>query len=196
MEESSIESLQCLVSRQSYFAVLRYLSIPELVLVKTQLEQASPETIGGHLWSMWLGAGLPLTDFHPLEVKSIILDEIAPRMSRDRAKYWEDHWKERVMARVRMGVLPTRVWAKSMRLCQSDLCRHCGLSCESLDHLFGHCPSLDYTLLLAGLSAGHVEESGWSGIQQCARDTSSESFRVFSNLFFQFLNDQDVFKRD
>jgi len=46
-----------------------------------------------------------------------------------------------------MGVLPTRSWAFAMKLTSRDNCRHCGIHSESLDHLFGDCSAIDYTLL-------------------------------------------------
>jgi hypothetical protein len=42
-----------------------------------------------------------------------------------------------------MGVLPTRSWAFSMKLSDSNLCRHCFLHEETFDHFLTECSVLN-----------------------------------------------------
>ena len=48
-----------------------------------------------------------------------------------------------MLARFRMGVLPTRAWAYSMRLSENEVCRHCREEKETMDHLLLHCDEVD-----------------------------------------------------
>ena len=67
-----------------------------------------------------------------------------PRAKKVKTKYLDDFWCERLMARIRVGVLPTRSWAFQMRLSKSNLCRHCGEVEETVEHLFdGSCPKIN-----------------------------------------------------
>ena len=57
------------------------------------------------------------------------------------------YWKERMLFRIRVGVLPTKAWACLTHQADSDICRHCKHEVEDLDHLFGKCESLQYSEL-------------------------------------------------
>jgi hypothetical protein len=47
-----------------------------------------------------------------------------------------------------MGKIPTRLWAASIGLCDTPLCRHCDSVLEDENHWFFQCPSLNYSSLI------------------------------------------------
>ena len=74
-----------------------------------------------------------------------ILDKLPPRPKRRSRRSFKN---EVYLARFRMGKIPTRFWAASMRLCDTPLCRHCDLVLENDDHWFFDCSSIDYSPLI------------------------------------------------
>ena len=85
-------------------------------------------------------------------IRSLINHKMLPRRRREKGKCKKSFWKERLLSRVRMGLLPTRSWAFDMKFTSRDNYKHCGTHSESLDYLFGDCTAIDDTLLREFLS--------------------------------------------
>jgi exonuclease III len=124
----------------------RILHTPELGYVYQRLRS---QKFSSELAKRWLEAW----SFHELprspDISSAleIVYRITPKRLKQKWKYTGDFWKERLLVRIRMGVLPTRAWALSMKLSESALCRHCNACDETMDHLLSQCENLDYSLL-------------------------------------------------
>jgi hypothetical protein len=121
-----------------------------------------------------------------------------PKKKKEKHKYWKDFWKERTLARIRMGVLPTRSWAKSMNLATDNLCRHCQQSEETLDHLFNQCSHLNYLLLesfqrsVENLSCFRLS---FNVIRNILLSTEKVLRRNLENALLEFIKSNDLFKR-
>ena len=71
------------------------------------------------------------------------IEVVLPRRRKNDFAYFGDFWKERMMARVRVGRLPLRHWCHLIGLDDSPLCRQCGQSDETFLHIFGRqCPDM------------------------------------------------------
>ena len=113
--------------------------------------QASWTDIGRTPYLMkqiWMDANLPITVGQLIEANfcdvAEMIEQRWPKTKEVKTKYLDDFWCERLMARIRVGVLPTRSWAFKMRLSKSYLCRHCGEVEETVEHLFdGSCSKIN-----------------------------------------------------
>jgi len=110
---------------------------------------------------------------------------------------WKYHhhwfWKERTLARIRMGCTPTRVWAYKVGLAASPLCRHCASAEETWSHLFRECPSLDQSFALYWDLNYDLPFS-----EDNVRDTlkkKSPKLRALEDNICRFIEVNHVFKR-
>ena len=148
-EETSIERLRPLMRRHTVRFIGRKLtgsveSMKQLVLA-ARGGRARGSTCE-QMVQVWIDEHLP--DFGVIQTKEFeevaeMIEQQLLRPLKKMSKYHGDFWKERMLARIRVGVLPTRSWARSMRLARHDDCRHCKNEEETLEHLFeGGCPKL------------------------------------------------------
>ena len=71
-----------------------------------------------------------------------------PKPKKCKWKYKQWYWQERMLSRLRVGVMPTTLWAKSIGQNTDGYCRHCGSCDETLSHLFEmNCPKLHYNMM-------------------------------------------------
>ena len=145
LEESNIESFFVTLNRMGLLYCIKMLSYPELSLVKELANTNGTKSCASMVLQIWLDANLPTENLNITVMRTLVLNSLAPKKKSNPLKYWSSWKVERLIARIRMGVLPCKSWAKSMKLDFSDLCRHCTAHVETLDHLFGNCEALDYT---------------------------------------------------
>jgi hypothetical protein len=110
-------------------------------------------------------------------------------------KYREGFWEERTLSRLRMGIIPSRFWAFSVKLSDSPLCRHCESFNESNDHLFYNCSALDYTSLREFYSYLNVLNLpfNFDSISLLLRDSRFNRSAV-ENCLLQFIRNNSLFK--
>ena len=90
----------------------------------------------------WMVARLPRQ--RTLEDARGVITALYPKQKLEKWKYAKcSFWRERLLARFRMGVLPSRSWACSMKLAETALCRHCHEDEETMDHLLLYCDEVD-----------------------------------------------------
>ena len=106
-------------------------------------------------------------------------------------KYHRDFWKERTLARIRMGVLPTRKWAHKMKLSKSDKCRHCAEEVETIEHLFfDKCSKLNVHFCLWMHSIFSVGK-----VQEVLKDEERESREVLERALLRKIKQTNLFKK-
>jgi hypothetical protein len=144
--ESTLQPLSIISKRAQLRLGCRILHTQELAHFRESIyDHGETSKLASNWISIWSHFELPRA---PNITKAYQLVALrVPKATKDKTKYFKDFWKERLMARIRMNVLPTREWAFSLRLSASPSCRHCGQQTESLDHLFNQCEALDYSSL-------------------------------------------------
>lgn len=144
-EESTLEPLSTLLERSVLRTGVRLLYTPELRCVWNTITDASSSgkrRLDYHWLECWRGAGICRQNRREDALSRVF--EIYPKQKPKKWKYFTgSFWRERMLARFRMGVLPTRAWAYSMRLSASDVCRHCHEDEETMDHLLLYCDEVD-----------------------------------------------------
>ncbi len=124
-----------------------------------------------------------------------IVHEHSPSRPFQPWKYHSDFWKERLLARFRMGVLPTRAWAHSMKLCHSPLCRHCDISIESMDHLLSGCSMLDYHTLFNEWNLLSNEMFHFGSLRTILINENHPSRIHLEQVIFDFVKLNKLFKK-
>ena len=72
-----------------------------------------------------------------------LVEAAVEKPEKQRWKFVGDRWEERVLARLRVGVLPTNAWRVKLGLLKDVKCRHCQSHEETIEHwLFDHCEKL------------------------------------------------------
>jgi hypothetical protein len=197
LKESSIESLEEHLKRMNAFYVFRVLITPELALVRDLILSSEGDSVAAQLFRMWNTLFMPYS-FDADEVREAscrLRHVLFPKQQRDSRKYFGDSWKEKLMSRIRMGVLPTQAWAKSMRLSTSDRCRHCGFESETLPHLFGNCSAVSYEDLNHELERVVQVAVSWDSIRDLALKTEEESYPDFCRAVFRFVKSSKLFRK-
>jgi hypothetical protein len=144
--ESTLQSLSIISQRAQLRLGCRILHSQELAYFRESIyDNAETSSLASNWISIWSHFELPRAPNISKAYQLVALR--VPKATKDKTKYFKDFWKERLMARIRMNVLPTREWAFSLRLSATPSCRHCGHHTESLDHLFNQCTALDYSSL-------------------------------------------------
>lgn len=144
-EESTLCSLKTLSQRAQLRLGCRVLHSPELNFFRDSVYEHAEES---HLARTWI-SNWSNFDIHRARDINKAYQTINLRLSKkrkDKTKYFKNFWKERLLARIRMNVIPTRSWAFSLRLSDSSTCRHCGIEEETANHLFSNCNVLDYNI--------------------------------------------------
>jgi hypothetical protein len=145
-EESTLCSLKNLSQRAQLRLGCRVLHSPEFNFFRDSLYEHAEESNLAMTWiSNWSSF-----DIHRASDINKAYQTINLRLSKkrkDKTKYFKNFWKERLLARIRMNVIPTRSWAFSLRLSDTSFCRHCGIEEETAYHLFASCTVLDYSIL-------------------------------------------------
>jgi len=90
----------------------------------------------------------------------------------------------------------SRSWAFDMKLTSRDNCRHCGTQYESLDHLFGDCTAIDYTLLREFFSKSSQIFRRFKSIQARASKHDDALHTDYINALCSFVNSNDLFSRE
>ena len=185
LEESNIESYADTLKRMGLLYSLKLLSCPELASIKLLAEDTGSNSCASLVFQLWMDSNLPITNLDVVDLRKRIVQDLVPRKRSESAKYWSVWKTESLLSRVRMGVLPTKLWAKSMKLDDSDVCRHCKTASESVNHLFGECPALDYT---------EFKFSNWNTLLDVAKDCQNPSYRKNMMNFAQFVAKERIFK--
>jgi len=198
-EESSLEPLETLLKRSVLRTGVRLLFTPELSSVWNTITDASlnPGTyrLDCNWLEQWMMAGIARQRSRE-EALSFVF-HVYPRTKKKKWKYFTgSFWRERMMARFRMGVLPTRAWAFSMKLSVTDECRHCHQEQETIDHLLVRCCAVNRNALM----------SVWHTVLEMESDFSAEGVSNFLNNDFRrsaleqelitFIRMNDLFKRE
>ena len=76
-------------------------------------------------------------------------------------------------------------WATLMKLDDSEICRHCRIAIETVDHLFGECDALDYT---------QFGFENWKNLSECARNYSDPLYRSKMKNFAKFVSEKRIFR--
>ena len=99
-------------------------------------------------------------------------------------------WRNEVyLSRIRMGCIPTRMWASRFGLTDDPLCRHCGAVEETQDHLFSDCENLDYSSLRAlGIN------TSFTSIQSLLRSQGVSHEQ--QNLVLEFITSNNLYKTE
>jgi hypothetical protein len=84
-----------------------------------------------------------------------------------------------------MEKIPTRLWAATIGLCDTPLCRHCDSVLEDITHWFFNCPSLNYASFLI------YNFESLADISTALRST--ESFEI-ENAVLHFIKFNDLFQ--
>ena len=72
-----------------------------------------------------------------------LVEAAVEKSEKQRWKFIGDRWEERVLARLRVGVLATNAWRVKLGLSNNVKCRHCLTNEETIEHwLFDHCANL------------------------------------------------------
>lgn len=194
--ESTMLPLGVLGSRGVALHGVRCLFNPELHLLKKEIlankDYSSIASLWLEAWSHFDIPRAPNIDIVTMRIRNFYSLPVTFN-----ATHYGDFWKERILARFRMEVIPTRSWAKSVRLSSTDLCRHCHLEIETNEHLLNYCSSLDYTALhpLFELENEYshltIETiSGWLRSPQSSIRLCTES------ALLDFCSTNNLFKRD
>lgn len=100
-----------------------------------------------------------------------------------------------MLARFRMGVLPTRAWAFSMRLSASAVCRHCHEDEETMDHLLLYCDEVDREDLCAAWFQELEFEEDFT-LEAISRVLKLDFRRiVLENALIGFIRKNNLFKK-
>jgi hypothetical protein len=123
-----------------------------------------------------------------------ILRRASPARPKLSWKYHGDFWIERLLARTRMGVLPTREWAASMKLTDSPRCRHCLDALESIDHLLSECYVIERSALLAAWPPT-LGNFSFESLRILLKNPRHPNFTTFQKAFIEFVRNNNLFKR-
>ena len=137
-------TLEQQIKKQTLKLTLKYFVCPTFLGAKRKLsrpDKIPSKSVMGRMIQLWIDYYLPL-DFignhGQIQLVKETLKQFAIKV--DHTKYRGDFWEERLLARIRMGVLPTKKWASRLGLEQNSRCRHCKLDEETAQHLFLECP--------------------------------------------------------
>ena len=114
-------------ARLTYLARVFERGIPEM-LRRANRGQRRRKWTFPRLYSTWEASNLPaIWNIVPNNWKDVYMaiQTYAPRKKKKREwMYHDDFWRERMLARFRAKVLPTRAWAYSMKLHPNPYCCH------------------------------------------------------------------------
>jgi hypothetical protein len=172
------------------------LQVKEALLAATELGEESSTLIlqfyrdkGLHAATTWESA---------LE----LLKNISPHRKKEPWKFHEHQaWKERTLARFRMGTLPTQDWAHLLGLTPTPTCRHCGVYVETTTHLLQACPTLDYSALRSAWRKTSISTPGLSPtvnpqeLQALLNDHANIYHLDLEEGLIQFVKDNNLFTR-
>lgn len=138
--ESNFMTLEQQIKKQTLKLTLKYFDCPTFLDAKRKLsrpDKIPTKSVMGRMIQLWIDYYLPL-DFignhGQIQLVKETLKQFAIKV--DHTKYRGDFWEERLLARIRMGVLPTKKWALRLGLEQNSCCRHCKLDEETAQHCF------------------------------------------------------------
>ena len=183
LAESTIEDYSITLNRMGLLYSLKLLCTPELASVRVLAEDSRSNCSASKIFKLWIDSNLPTDTQDYLHLKNRIMT-LLPRRKVQNKKYWKTWHLERFLSRVRMKILPTKVWAKSMKLESSDSCRHCKAFPETLDHLFGTCPSIDYSFF----------SSTFEQILFDCSDFESSHYRSQMRVLARFVKESSLFR--
>jgi exonuclease III len=190
--ESSLFSLKTLILRSNLRHGCRLLFTPELQHHLHTINSLKTSSLSMKWLEVWNFFHLPRAP--DIRHALLLVYQAAPSQPRSRWKYHQDFWIERLLARVRMGVLPTRSWAFSMRLSDSNLCRHCFLHEETFDHLLTECPVLNRDELFRTWPS-HYGSLTLSSIRLVFKEPLHTLRNSLEQSIIRFVRMNDLFKR-
>ena len=185
--ESNLTPLKSLVTRADLRLCTAIRSRPKLVSLRDHLERIIHPLNEDEEHTTLYGIGMTpfsvglLSDDY---TSSDILRVLPSKPKRSSRMHWKN---EALLARIRMGLCPTRMWAKFIGISDTAICRHCYSDAETEDHLFGRCKALDYNLLSAVVTPTFTEIK-WELFQN--------SNRILENAVLQFIKLNDLFRLD
>ena len=151
------------------------------------------ETYLEKLAYQWQTYGLPLHDNEPTEdaFREVCQEfgKWVPKKKRDKWKYRECFYEERMLARMRVGVLPTERWAWRLKQVDTPACRHCGNYEETIEHLFEFkCEQLNYHVLVPYL------DKSWEDMRRILNERMNPSRVDLESRLLEFVQLNDVFR--
>ena len=194
--ESTMLSLNHLGSRGIALHGVRCLFNSELTLLKNDIFSNSESSTLAKLWlEAWSHFDIPRAPNIEIVILRIRIFYSLPVSFN--STHYGDFWKERILARFRMEVIPSRSWAKSVRLSPTDICRHCNLHEESDEHLLNHCPSLDYTAMEPLHEFENYDDLfTLEKISAWLRSTQSSIRLTTEDAIYAFCKSNNLFKRN
>jgi len=100
--ESSFQPLLLHVKRLRIISCSRFMFFPELQTIKALLKSFAHK-----IYQEWPECFINVNVESLSLIRSLISHEILSRKKREKGKYRQSFWKERLLSRVRMGVLPS-----------------------------------------------------------------------------------------
>lgn len=203
-QESTLVPLTEVLESLLLRSTARYLHKPQLSLVKDEIMAALEigEVSTTSILNSYRSRGLhAAADW---DAALDLLRAISPHKKKQ--DQWKYHkllpWKERTLARFRMGVIPTQAWANELSLSASSLCRHCGLFTETADHLIlPACPRLDYSLLrtvwrrMSISTPGLPDSPSFQDLQTLLKDPTNIYHSDLEESLLKFITDNHLFTR-
>lgn len=194
--ESSLLPLEQLGKRGIALHGVRCLFNPELNLLKSEIMEREHVSSLARLWlESWTHFDIPRAP--NIEIVTLRIRTFYMAPVRYYNPFHGDFWKERLLARFRMQVLPTKTWAVSVRLSTTDTCRHCQQDPESTEHLLNYCPSLDYETMEPLKQLENY--NGLFNLEKISvwlRSTQSSTRLMTEDAIFDFCKRNNLFKRD
>jgi hypothetical protein len=190
--ESTLFSLKTLMLRSNLRHGCRVLFTPELHYHLTLINTLKSSGLSMKWLEVWNYFHLPRAP--DIRNALLLVYQAAPSQPRSRWKYHQDFWIERLLARVRMGVLPTRSWAFSMKLSDSNLCRHCFLHEETFDHFLTECSVLNRDELVRTWPSDYGPLT-LSSLRLVFKEPLHLSRTTLEQSFIRFVRMNDLFKR-
>jgi hypothetical protein len=197
LEESNINPLENRIRKSLLRKARKYLTYEDLISFGNKLRAPNlrAETILQNIKATWVEAGLPLTkpeimsDGNKQRYNQLMTEYTKPIAQ---FKYRKDFWQERLLARCRMNVLPTKQWAFSIRIDPDETCRHCNLETESIRHLFFECSVLQQIL------TNKLDTMGWNlawdEIRQHLKSKNSRKRAVLEKCLIEHAKVNEIFK--
>jgi hypothetical protein len=135
-KESNLTPLSTLITRADLRLYLAIRNRPQLYLLDTALDKIIDPLNEDMETSYLYDIGMQpfLNGFLDDDFDAADILEKFPAKKRRRARI--SYRNEVILARFRMGFLPSRQWATRVGLSENPLCRHCGGTEETSSHLF------------------------------------------------------------
>jgi exonuclease III len=192
--ESKLHNFESLKLRLLLKHGCRLLFSPELRYVYQRIrDQVNTSDLAKKWLEAWSFHELPRSP--DIASAMEIVYRITPKRPKIKWKYKGDFWKERLLARFRMGVLPTRSWAQSMKLSHTSFCRHCNETEETIEHLLCCCPHVNrisFENLWNTLSPNVLS---WTSLRAYLKNGLSPQREVLEDSLIVFVKQNQLFKK-